>query len=279
MIYSEDMNTESAKLVLAEHHSSQAYFPEDCCGKKVVNTKKTYLGSYIPYIGRHYFEAKPRVLIYAMAQNLSRADEPLISKWLATADKGLYRQYEPGSVHVGPYDDGHLKVIAALTLRTYPGTNYSPMDNVDDLVSVTNFIKFSFYQDKPSGGRTDSNPPKSIYNEMWKHYSAYEVDLLQPDIIIGVGNVVANAIRRNLNKEITLIPIPFPGRLNLNSRYIPKGKSLIEKGYKNDDEITGLKALLQGTPDKNGKVENVIRTNWYYFKEMDTRIKGILTKE
>jgi hypothetical protein len=182
-------------------------------------------------------------------------------------------------VSIHPYDIGHLKVIASLALSRYPGTNYIPSGNVHERIAIANFVKFSFFRRGKDAQPLDVNPPLAVYDDMWKHFSAYEVDLLQPDIIIGVGNDVANAIRRNLNKEITLIKIPFPGRLNLNSRYIPKGKRLKEKGYKYADEITSLKALLQGTPDKNSEIEKVIRTDWYYFKEMDTFFKGILTKK
>ncbi len=39
----------------------------------VVNANGQYLGPYIPYIRKSYFDSNPRVLIYAMAQNLARA--------------------------------------------------------------------------------------------------------------------------------------------------------------------------------------------------------------
>lgn len=268
---------------LINHHSSQEYHPEDHYSN-VVKADGKYLGPYIPYIGKSYFETKPRLLIYAMAQNLSRA-EWLIKLWLDSPDKGMLRQYHSADtthVHVYPYDNGHLKVITALVLNSYPDTHYKPTDNIDDLVVITNFVKFSFYREDRRGNRLDSNPPLGIYDVMWERYCNYEVSILQPNVIIGVGNEVANALERNLKIEqrlkFVMLRVPFPGRLNLNSRWIPKGKHLIET--KNHDpaiDMTEMKALLKGTPDENGRVHRAIKTDWYYFRKMNSYIVKELT--
>lgn len=273
----------SVIAALENHHSSQGYHPEDNYSN-VVNADGKYLGPYIPYIGKSYFKTKPRLLIYAMAQNLNRA-EWLIRSWLNSPDKGMLRQYhsaDTAHVHVYPYDNGHLKVIAALVLNSYPDTHYKPTDNIDDLVVITNFVKFSFYLEDKRGNHLDSNPPLSIYDIMWERYCKYEVSVLQPNVIIGVGNEVADALKRNLKTEqeskIVMLRVPFPGRLNLNSRWIPKGKHLIRT--KNHDpavDITEMKALLKGTPDANSRVDRAIKTDWYYFREMKSYITNKLT--
>jgi len=271
----------SAKTALTNHHSSQEYHPEDHYSN-VVNADGKYLEAYIPYIGKSYFKTKPRVLIYAMAQNLNRA-ERLIRSWLNTPDKGMLRQYHSADtthVHVYPYDNGHLKVIAALVLNSYLDTHYKPTDNIDDLVVITNFVKFSFYREDERVNHLDSNPPLSIYDVMWERYCKYEVSVLKPNVIIGVGNEVANALKRSLTAEqklkFVMLRVPFPGRLNLNSRWIPKGKNLIEtKNHNPAIDITEMKALLKGTPDKKGRVDRAIKTDWYYFREM----KSYITKE
>ncbi|MFC2012884.1 hypothetical protein ACFLUE_01200 [Chloroflexota bacterium] len=266
---------------LANHHSSQEYRPEGYYSN-VVNADGKYLGPYIPYIGKSYFETKPRLLIYAMAQNLNRA-EGLVRSWLDSPDKGMLRQHRSADtthVHVYPYDNGHLKVIAALVLNSYPDTCYKPTDNIDDLVVITNFVKFSFYREDKRGNHLDSNPPLSIYDVMWERYCKYEISVLQPNIIIGVGNDVANALERNLKTEkklkLVMLKVPFPGKLNLNALWIPKGKHLI-KTENHDPAIdtSEMKALLKGTPDKEGRVDRAIRTDWYYFREM----KSCLTKK
>jgi hypothetical protein len=264
---------ETAKELLALHYSSQKYFPEKCY-RNVVNINGTYLGPYIPYIGKFYFATKPRILMYAMAQNLHKATH-LFSGLLNDPKRSLYRQYQGTKVCVHPYDEGHLKIIAALALASFPNTKYSINDNIDDLICITNFVKFSFYKTKAIGKSFDANPPKNIYDTMWQLYCKYDVQILEPDLIIAVGNDVASALKRNLkadSKRIIIIDIPFPGRLNLNSRWIPKGKRLGLEGYNSDKDKAGLKALLQGTPDSQGKLKQAINTDWYYFREMKAHI-------
>ena len=75
-----------------------------------------------------------------------------------------------------------------------------------------------------------------------------------------------------------MLKIPFPGRLNLNSRYIPKGKRLIrEKNHNHLEDIARIQALVQGTPDKDGAIAKAIKTDWYYFRKMNSYIVKELT--
>ena len=264
-----------AITALRDHHSSIEYRPENNY-PNVVNTDGHFLSAYIPYIGKRYFDTKPRVLIYAMAQNLARAPK-LIKAWHNRSDGALFRQYhqlEKLHASITPYDDGHLKVIAALVLNAYPNTEYKSSNNIHNMIAITNFVKFSFYRTKGNGQMLDANPPLSIYDDMWKNYSEYEINILKPDIIVGVGNDVASAIKRNLRQDIKLLKIPFPGKLNLCTRYIPKGKVLIkEKGQIHLEDIARLQALIRGTPDKDGVIKKAIKTDWYYFREMETFIR------
>jgi len=134
-----------------------------------------------------------------------------------------------------------------------------------------------------AGRRLDANPPSAIYDDMWEYYCKYEVSILQPDIIIGVGNEVANAIARNLQGEhvhdITVLRVPFPGRLNLNSRWVPKGRELIKtKNYDPTTDVSEMQDLVKGTPDVKGRVGRAIKTDWYYFQRMKVYISEQLAK-
>jgi len=278
------LDQESAVCSLQNHHSVQRYHPEYQY-QNIVNIGGEYLVPYIPYIGKLYFDIRPRILIYAMSQNLGRASR-LISIWLNSQDKGMLRQYHDSDtphVHVHPYDDGHLKVIAALALHSHPETYFDADQNVDDLVVITNFVKFSFYREGKNGKRLDANPPLAIYDDMWDNYCRYEVSVLQPDIVIGVGNEVANAIKRNLERDnahnIMVLKVPFPGRLNLNARWVPKGRELMRtENYDPSADISEMRALVRGTPDSKGWLDRAIKTDWYYFKEMKAQISEQLTK-
>jgi len=225
------MDRKSIISDLVKHYLSQPYQPEHYYSN-VVEADGQYLGPYIPYIGENYLAAKPRVLIYAMAQNLNRA-KGLMKMWLNSSDKGLLRQYydsDTPHIHVYPYDNGHLKVITALLLSSYLETNYGATDDVNSLVAVTNFVKFSFYRKNADGRTFDTNPPSSIYDRMWHHYCKYEIEMLEPDIIIGVGKAVTSTVNRVMEDASMVRPliigVPFPGGLNLNSQWIPEGKSV-----------------------------------------------------
>lgn len=275
------MDLQSVKKTLEKHYSNQDYRPEDYY-PNVVHADGRYLGPYIPYVGERYFDSRPKLLIYAMAQNLARIPN-LISNWLDNDDHGLLRHYyysESLWLSLHPYDTGHLKVIAALASLNYPGTDYQPSDNIHKRIAITNFVKFSFFFEGKSGQKMDANPPASIYADMWKYFCEYEVTLLQPDMIIGVGNDVFNAIKLNVkpDKHIKLLKIPFPGRLNLNSRFIPKGKKLIkDQKYNPIDDISRIQTAMGGTPDSDGKIAEAIKNDWYYFKKMETYFKNTLS--
>jgi hypothetical protein len=210
-----------------------------------------------------------------MAQNLNRA-KGLMKVWLNSSDKGLLRQYydsDTPHIHVYPYDNGHLKVITALLLSSYLETSYGATDDVNSLVAVTNFVKFSFYRKNADGRTFDTNPPSSIYDRMWHHYCKYEIEMLEPDIIIGVGKAVTSTVNRVMEDASMVRPliigVPFPGGLNLNSQWIPEGKRLMKlKQYDPQKDINGIEATIKGTPDRLGNLHKVIRTYWYYFREI-----------
>jgi len=274
------MDLQSAKITLEKYYSNQDYRPEDYY-PNVVNVGGRYLGPYIPYVGDQYFDSRPKLLIYAMAQNLARIPN-LISKWLDNEDHGLLRHYYHSDslwLSLHPYDTGHLKIIAAIASFYYPGTDYQPSDNIHKRIAITNFVKFSFLSESNASQRMDTNPPVSIYADMWKYYCEYEVRLLQPDMIIGVGDDVYKALKRNLRPELDtmLIKIPFPGRLNLNAQFIPKGKRLIKDGHDYHDDIERIKAVIEGTPDEDGKIVKAINTDWYYFVKMETYFNKVLS--
>ena len=269
------MNVESASSLITDNMSRQSYRPEDCY-PNVVNVKEKYLGPYIPYVGKSYFTTYPRLLIYGMAQNLSQGGgKGLIDAWLDKPDKGIRRlYYDAPDMHMRLWDSGNLKVIAALALTCYPRSNFKPTANVYELVAVTNFVKFSFYRDK-QGKRLDSNPPKQIYDVMWEHYCKYEVDILQPNVIIGCSKDITATICRNLDKKkypgVKFLGIPFPLMPQL-ARWVHDGNERVKnEKYDPTKAISEMQALMVGTPDKDGSIRKTIRVNWYYFCEMKSR--------
>ena len=76
-----------------------------------------------------------------------------------------------------------------------------------------------------------------------------------------------------------VIRIPFPGRLNLNSRWVPKGKQLIRMGnYDPEPDKAMIRDLLAGTPETIDSIQKAIDTDWYYFREMKRHIADQIAK-
>ncbi len=271
------MNRNAMINTLKKHHSAQVYRPEQEF-LNVVSVDGSYLGPYIPYVGSAYCEAKPRILIYAMAQNLARI-EGLVRKYLRSPDKGMLRQQSnsnPPYIHLHPYDDGHLPILAALVLNAHPNTIFKPTSNIHSLVCATNFVKFSFWREGRNDARLDANPPHEVYKAMWDYFSSYEIEILKPDVIITVGQDVSNALKKHFHHTISealVINLGFPGRLNLNSRFIPEGKKAIANGCNPEPFRTKVSSLLEGTPNPKGYLHKVIATDWYYFLRMEDCIK------
>lgn len=275
------MDPECAISLISANISQQAYHAEKHF-PNVVDFDGQYLGPYVPFIGKAYFAAVPRVMMYGMAQNLCKNDSvDMMRSWANKADGGVRRfYYEAPRVNMLLWDSGNLKVIAALAMSSWPNSTFNPARDVYDLVALTNFVKFSFYQEKDRM-RKDVNPPKEIYDEMWKRYCEYEIRILNPNVIIACGEVVADAIGRHLpatSSAIILLHVPFPFGRPL-PRYIHLGKKFQqEHGFNPQDETEWLLGLMKGTPDPDGSIRAAIDKNWYFFREIRLALRKRLSK-
>jgi len=277
---------EDVKEHLSDHFVQQRYFPQEHY-PNVINLEGKYLGPYIPFIGKYYFATKPRILIYGMAQNLNLnrgGVKKLVEAWLVTEHAGLYRQYlRAGHTCVGPYDNGYLKIIAAMSLNAYPSKQFQSSNDISDLVAVTNLVKFSFYKTGKKGTSVDENPPKTIYDVMWDKYVSYEIEVLKPDLIIASGRAVAAALRTGLkktNKQNNVIEIGFPGGQGLAS-WRRKKKEQIANGINPLSIQSSIKELIKEHPDDLNKMKMAVAVekDWCYFDGMrsiiEKRVKEI----
>lgn len=270
------MDYESAILSIKENIHQQDYRARSFYPDKDIylsDIEGKYLKPYVPYVGKSYFTVKPRVLIYGMAQNFSKpVGRNLMKSWIDKTDEGMHRlYYDAPKMNMGLWDSGNLKVISALAMNSWPNNTFSPTDNVYDSVAVTNFVKISFYQLK-NGKRKDVNPPLEIYDDMWRHYCKCEIYILKPNIIIGCGNVVTNALRRNLKLEggstAIILKVPFPVGRPL-PKYIHDGKQFMRKSnYNPTKDIDWLAGLMKGTPDEDGSIRKSIERNWYFLRKI-----------
>jgi len=184
--------------------------------------RKVYLPAYVPYIGSSYFDYRPRILCYAINQNLS-PHVPWTKEWVNCwardeeyATDRLNRAVREGRpIPIRPYAEGFIPLVALLAIqrwtRAYGGN--LPRD-IDDVVAVTNFVKFSTAQDASS-----SSIPKIWWRECGSYYVEYEIQVLEPDIILGFGQKTFTELRRVLNGDglsgydVNVLTCRFPARI------------------------------------------------------------------
>ena len=202
-----------------------------------VDGRKIYLPAYIPYIGPKYFEYRPRVLCYAINQNLSphvQWTKEWIRCWSTDIDYAqdrLNRAAREGrAIPIRPYAEGFIPLVALLAIRRWIETRdgYLPR-TIDDVVAVTNFVKFSTAKDASS-----SSIPNIWWRECGSRYVEHEIRVLQPDIVIAFGQRTLAELRRRLNKDEVseygpeLLGCRFPARIpSIKSRPLSSEESKI----------------------------------------------------
>ena len=201
------------------------------------NSQKVYLPAYIPYIGPKYFEYRPRILCYAINQNLSRHTrwtQDWVNSWSTdteAAQDRLNHAAEKGqAIPIRPYAEGFIPLAALLAIRRWIETHggYLPR-TIDDVVAVTNFVKFSTTKDASS-----SSIPNVWWRECGSAYVNTEIRILQPDIILGFGQKTLGELQRVLKSnglpghETQLLGCRFPARIaSIKSRHLSSRESKI----------------------------------------------------
>lgn len=137
---------------LVRNVEAQNFIPED--GEPayaIANGERVYMPAYVPYIGPRYFEHRPRIICYAMNQNLSRHrvwSEVWMHEWAADRRCAVDRlNHAVGcgrALPVKPYAEGFIPLTALLCLLANTNCDITKLpDTIDEVISVTNFVKFS----------------------------------------------------------------------------------------------------------------------------------------
>lgn len=225
---------------LIQNVKEQPFVSEyECSAYATLGGQKVYLPAYIPYIGPNYFEYRPRVLCYAINQNLS-PHVPWTEDWVTQWGKEMKIAYDrlncaaqAGlSIPIRPYAEGFIPLVALIAIRRWIETKSGSLpQTIDDVVAVTNFIKFSTAKDASS-----SSIPNSWWKECSSLYVGYEIQVLQPDIIVGFGQkTVAELTLLLRNREVSCAPellgCRFPARIaSIKSRPLLTEESKVWNG-------------------------------------------------
>jgi len=184
-------NRSQALDKLIENVKTQNFIPgEGCPAYVLIDSKEVHMPAYIPYVGPEYFECRPRVLCYAINQNLSKHrnwSDMWMQEWAADqmcAIDRLNRAVDQGkALPIKPYAEGFIPLAALLCLYANGSRNFDKLPiTIDRVVSVTNFVKFS-----TSDSASSSEIPESWWQECGSRYVRNELDILKPDVIITFG--------------------------------------------------------------------------------------------
>jgi len=208
---------------LRENVLAQSFVPEDGSPAfAVVAGRRVPLPAYIPYVGSSYFDYRPRVLCYAINQNLSQhtvwSDE-LTSRWASDPDMAVDRLNRSAScgqgIPVRPYAEGFIPLAALLAVSVHAQDYGGELPElIDDVIAVTNFVKFSTADDAAS-----ASIPTSWWSECAARYVAKEIETLEPDIVMGFGRKTVSELHRVIETlplgsgSPRLLACRFPSRI------------------------------------------------------------------
>ena len=216
-------NRQRALNDLIENVKEQNFIPyEDNPAYVLKKGARIYMPAYIPYVGPEYFDYRPRILCYAINQNLSKHrnwSDIWMQEWatdqMCAIDRLNVAVQKGRSLPIKPYAEGFIPLTALLCLRANGSRNSDNLPiTIDRVVSVTNFVKFS-----KSDNASSSDIPDSWWRECGSRYVRKEIDALKPDVIITFGKKTYMELGRVISDmnypadSLHTHECKFPGRI------------------------------------------------------------------
>lgn len=203
----------------------------------LLNGNRFYLPAYIPYIGPDYFSHSPKIMCFAINQNLSPHvswTDDWINEWSDDLEYALDRlnlaSKKNRPIPIKPYVEGFIPLAALIANYCWVKTLGGNLPNIiDDVICVTNFIKFSTNKDASS-----SSIPNFWWKECGDKYIKEEIRVLKPDIVIAFGQKTHEELKDIVKNEdansSVLIGCRFPARIASNKgRPLNKEEQVIWK--------------------------------------------------
>ena len=222
---------------LIENVKAQDFIPKEGSPACVlIDGQQVHMPAYVPYVGPEYFDYRPRILCYAINQNLSKHRSwsyTWMQEWAADqmcAIDRLNRAVDHGkALPIKPYAEGFIPLTALLCLRANGGQNPDNLPStIDSVVSVTNFVKFS-----TSDSASSSEIPNSWWQECGSRYVRNEIDILKPDVIITFGKRTHMELEKVLSDmnysddSLQIHDCRFPGRIPSEKARPIRGKEKV----------------------------------------------------
>ena len=229
--------TESLQRLI-ENVKKQSFVPDDGTAAYArIGGRKVVLPAYVPYVGPEYFQHRPRILCYAINQNLSkhaRWTSDWANRWGGDYDLAVDRMNRAASegtpLPIKPYAEGFIPLAAAIALVFVGGRDARRVPpEVDRVIAATNFVKFSTSEDASS-----SSIPSSWWRECGRRYVMEELRVLRPDLVLAFGRRTVQETAVVLDKVFSakgkprLLACRFPGRIpSVKSRPLSAPESRI----------------------------------------------------
>jgi len=208
---------------LIENVKAQDFIPEEGNpAYALTNGKQFYMPAYVPYVGPEYFQHRPRILCYAINQNLSKHrswSDIWMREWsvdqMCAIDRLNHAAERGRAIPIKPYAEGFIPLAAILCILADTRRSSDELPStIDAVVSVTNFVKFS-----KSDNASSSDIPDSWWRESGSRYVRHEIDILQPDLVLTFGKRTTVELARVLSENNYQGDKPqirecrFPGRI------------------------------------------------------------------
>lgn len=216
-------NRQQAIDDLIENVKEQNFIPyEDNPAYALKNGYQVYMPAYIPYVGPDYFDHRPRILCYAINQNLSMHrnwSDVWMQEWATDqicAINRLNHAVQCGkALPIKPYAEGFIPLTALLYLSANKSQYFNNLPlTIDRVISVTNFVKFS-----KSENASSSEIPDSWWRECGLRFVRREIEVLRPDVIITFGKKTFKELERVFSymnypsDSLNIYECKFPGRI------------------------------------------------------------------
>lgn len=249
----------------------------------VFSKDKLFVPGYIPYIGNEYCNSKPKIINYALSQNLHPDYKFVVryaNNWKSNnnIEESLNRQNnsfkDSGLIQMHPFDTGHLPILSGILIYlTTKDININPLSKI----SATNLSKFSFRD-----GNNNTTDDEVSLNKCFNWFTKLELEILNPDYIICAGNKVFDIIKKNvgnLNINSKPIKIAFPNNLVINRYYKKSLTTNEEKILAIINSIFSTDFLNRKSSYKNkSKLVDIIKRDEYYFVKMFELIEQQIKK-
>lgn len=267
---------ENARHELIKNINNQAYYPEarNLSGEEK-QSDNLQLPSYIPYIGSQYFDNSFKILCYAINQNLSKHapwSEEWVELWINNYEDAIDRLNNAAlkgiPIPIKPYAEGFIPLVALIASKLFwEKENIELGQYIDDIIAVTNFVKYSTITDASS-----SSIPQAWWKTCGEKFVKQEIEILNPNLIIAFGNKTYDELQNilKLNRSNTkLVKCRFPARIPSNKCRILSKK---EESIWSNDILPLIKRIR--IPDKHRYHKFKIKQYPGYFVDFYQSIKN-----